>query len=78
MSRDKRISEDGVTFIIYYHYRYSIKCKLCNKESHNENDVHERYCGNCHQYHSILEYLVKNNLWDYKNNRMKDEAQSTS
>lgn len=26
----------------------SFTCPLCGMESHNPNDVRERYCGNCH------------------------------
>lgn len=25
----------------------AFSCPLCHKVSHNENDVRERYCGNC-------------------------------
>lgn len=32
----------------------SITCPKCGMESHNPNDVRERYCGNCHQFHSAL------------------------
>jgi hypothetical protein len=29
----------------------SITCPRCGKTSHNANDVEQRYCGNCHQFH---------------------------
>ena len=32
-----------------------IKCLVCGRTSWNENDVKNRYCGNCHQYHDIME-----------------------
>lgn len=28
----------------------SIRCHICNRVSHNLNDVKHRYCGNCHQF----------------------------
>lgn len=36
-----RIAEDGK----------SITCRICGLTSHNENDVRERYCGNCCRFH---------------------------
>lgn len=32
----------------------SITCPQCGMTSHNPNDVRERYCGNCHQYHDTM------------------------
>lgn len=29
----------------------AIKCLLCNRISHNPNDIRQRYCGNCHTFH---------------------------
>jgi hypothetical protein len=29
-----------------------IKCLRCGKKSHNQNDINNRYCGNCKLYHS--------------------------
>lgn len=34
--------------------RPSITCPKCGRTSHNPNDVRERYCGNCHQYHDTM------------------------
>jgi len=33
---------------------FGIKCLVCGRTSWNENDVKQRYCGNCHQYHEFL------------------------
>lgn len=33
----------------------SIKCPRCSRISRNPNDVREKYCGACHQYHSDME-----------------------
>ncbi len=30
-----------------------IKCLDCNMTSWNYNDVREKYCGNCHEFHDI-------------------------
>lgn len=38
-----RIAEDGK----------GITCLLCGMTSNNENDVRERYCGNCHQFYEL-------------------------
>jgi hypothetical protein len=32
----------------------SITCPQCGRTSHNPNDVRERYCGYCHQYHDTM------------------------
>ena len=32
----------------------SITCPQCGKTSHNPNDVRERYCGFCHQFHEFM------------------------
>lgn len=32
----------------------SIRCPQCGLTSYNPNDVRERYCGNCHQYHDTM------------------------
>lgn len=34
--------------------RPSITCPTCNRTSHNPNDVNERYCGNCHNWHENM------------------------
>lgn len=31
----------------------SIKCLRCGRWSHNQNDVTMRYCGYCHDFHSM-------------------------
>jgi protein-arginine kinase activator protein McsA len=33
---------------------FSSTCPQCGMTSHNPNDVRERYCGNCHQYHDTM------------------------
>jgi ribosomal protein L37E len=40
-----QIAEDG----------QSILCLLCGMRSWSLKDVANRYCGSCHQYHSVLE-----------------------
>lgn len=35
----------------------SITCPQCGRTSHNPNDVREKYCGNCHQYHDTMRPL---------------------
>lgn len=32
----------------------SITCPQCRRTSHNPNDVRERYCGACRQYHDTM------------------------
>ena len=32
---------------------FGIKCLICGRTSWNKNDVEQRYCGNCHQYHDV-------------------------
>jgi len=32
-----------------------IKCLVCGLTSWNINDVEQKYCGNCHQFHDILQ-----------------------
>lgn len=32
----------------------SITCPQCGRTSHNPNDVREKYCGACHQYHDTM------------------------
>jgi hypothetical protein len=32
------------------HKRWFYKCLRCGFTSYNDNDVRERYCGNCHRY----------------------------
>jgi len=32
-----------------------IKCLICGMTSYNANDATRKYCGNCHQFHEILE-----------------------
>ena len=29
-----------------------IRCLICNMTSYNPNDVAQRYCGNCHLFHT--------------------------
>lgn len=32
----------------------SITCPKCGRTSHNPNDVEQRYCGACHEYHDTM------------------------
>lgn len=32
----------------------SICCPRCNRESFNPNDITQRYCGSCHDFHQAL------------------------
>ncbi len=34
----------------------AIKCLICDMVSYNENDIREKYCGNCNQFHNIMMY----------------------
>ena len=34
-----------------------IRCLICGMVSYNDNDIENEYCGNCHQFHNILEYM---------------------
>lgn len=33
---------------------HSIKCPQCGMTSFNPNDICEKYCGNCNQYHDTM------------------------
>lgn len=33
----------------------SITCPECHMKSYNPNDIDQRYCGNCHKFHSEME-----------------------
>jgi len=33
----------------------SITCPKCGRTSYNAQDITQRYCGNCHQYHDEME-----------------------
>jgi hypothetical protein len=33
----------------------AIKCLMCGMTSYHPMDVKEKYCGNCHQFHNIME-----------------------
>jgi hypothetical protein len=37
------------------HADKSITCPKCHRTSWNKNDVEQRYCGACHQFHSQME-----------------------
>jgi len=37
----------------------SITCPQCGRTSHNPNDVREKYCGACHQYHDTMNTTTK-------------------
>jgi hypothetical protein len=32
-----------------------IQCPNCGRWSYNENDIREKYCGECHQYYADME-----------------------
>jgi len=32
----------------------SIKCLVCKMVSYNQNDIHQKYCANCNQFHDIM------------------------
>lgn len=32
----------------------SIECPACHRVSYNINDIRERYCGHCHNWHDFL------------------------
>lgn len=52
-----------------------IQCKECGKISYNGNDVNQKYCGNCKEFHRFIksELEMKNykpiNLEEIKNAR---------
>jgi hypothetical protein len=31
-----------------------ITCLICGMTSYNQNDVEQKYCGSCHQFHNIM------------------------
>jgi hypothetical protein len=33
----------------------SIRCPRCGRVSHHPEDVRQRYCGNCHQFHDQMD-----------------------
>jgi hypothetical protein len=37
----------------------NITCLDCGFTSWNENDVRERYCGNCHEFHGIKQMAAE-------------------
>jgi protein-arginine kinase activator protein McsA len=50
ITRSQRAIDDAAA----YEAEHSITCPQCGMTSHNPNDVRERYCGNCHQYHDTM------------------------
>lgn len=38
----------------------AIKCLVCGMTSYNTNDIEQKYCGHCHQFHEFLEIQHKN------------------
>lgn len=32
----------------------SITCPRCHRTSYNSNDIANKYCGNCHQFHDMM------------------------
>ena len=43
----------------------SITCLQCNRTSYNQNDVREKYCGQCHQWHERQSALVMFTVYDH-------------
>lgn len=37
--------------VVTYGNTKAIKCSVCQKESFNERDIREKYCGYCHKFH---------------------------
>lgn len=35
-----------------------IACRLCGMQSFHPEDVRQRYCGCCHQFHDIMEVAI--------------------
>jgi hypothetical protein len=57
------IIESGNTYIIKEEIdgRYKVKsitCLKCNRTSYNINDIENKYCGNCHEFHQANEVLL--------------------
>jgi len=51
------------TFILGAHQETgqpNITCRICGRTSYNPNDIKERYCGFCHQFHEFMGLQVKN------------------
>ena len=48
-----------------------IRCLICGMTSWNENDVREKYCGNCRQFHAFME-PVNTGLADKIDEMVKD------
>jgi len=36
---------------------WAIRCRKCGMTSHHPEDVKNRYCGNCHEFHNDLKVL---------------------
>lgn len=68
-SNDRRLHE-GMTYVIEEHFEVrpvgpgrdemvkigeTITCRVCGMTSHNPNDIQQRYCASCHQFHEIME-----------------------
>ena len=50
------MSNQKLTYLIepYEGGRFVIRCLVCGMASFNMNDIEKKYCGNCHQFHSIM------------------------
>lgn len=49
------IIEEGKTYVITKeHGVKAIECRICLKVSFNENDIANKYCGNCKVFHGEL------------------------
>ncbi|MDB4278246.1 hypothetical protein N9917_01450 [Deltaproteobacteria bacterium] len=55
------LNDDGVG--------HAIKCLVCDMTSYHPEDMRQRYCGKCHQFHDDLRKYAKTprfsaGLWD--------------
>ena len=49
-----RIRQEAIAAVLAERDRPSITCPVCRMVSYNPNDVRERYCGHCHQFHDEM------------------------
>ncbi len=51
MEMKERIIEHGQDFLVVRTKSgLGIMCKICKLISYNQNDIREKYCGNCNQW----------------------------
>jgi len=51
----KTVEVDGVIIKSPAEDGPSIECPKCGMESYHAKDIQHRYCGNCHQFHDMME-----------------------